>query len=49
VYRVLMGKREGKRQLERTRCRWEDNIKMDVHNVGCWFIDWVELVQERDR
>ena len=49
VYRVLVGKTEGKRPLERTRYRWEDNIKMDLHNVGCWCIDWIELAQERDR
>jgi len=35
VYRVLMGKPEGKRQLGRSRCRWEDNIKMDLQEVGC--------------
>ena len=35
VYRVLMGKPEGKRPLARPRCRWEDNIKMDLHEVGC--------------
>ena len=49
VYRVLMGKPEGKRPLERTRCRWEDNIKMDLQEVGGDCGDWMELVQDRER
>jgi hypothetical protein len=44
-----MGKPEGKRPLERTRCRWEDNIKMDLQEIGCGGMDWIELVQDRDR
>jgi len=49
VYRVLMGKPEGKRPLERTRPRWEDNIKMDLQEVGWGGMDWIELAQARDR
>ena len=49
VYRVLVGKLEGKRPLWRPRCRWEDNIKMDFQEVGCGGLDWIELAQDRDR
>ena len=49
VYRVLVGKPEGKRPLERARRRWEDNIKMDLQEVGCGGMDWIDLVQDRDR
>jgi len=49
IYRVLMGKPEGKRPLGRPRCRWEDNIKMDLQRVGCGGIDWIELVQDMDK
>jgi hypothetical protein len=49
VYRVLVGKPEGKRPLGRSRCRWEDNIKADLQEVGCGDVDWSELVQDRDR
>jgi hypothetical protein len=49
VYRVLVVKREGKRPLGRPRHRWEDNIKMDLQEVGCGVMDWIELVQDRDR
>jgi hypothetical protein len=49
VYRVLVGKLEGKRQLGRPRCRWEDNIKMDLQEVGCGGMDWIELVRDKDR
>jgi hypothetical protein len=44
-----MGKPEGKRPLGRPRCRWVDNIKMDLQDVGCGGMDWIELVQDRDR
>jgi hypothetical protein len=49
VYRALMGKPEGKRPLRRSRRRWEDNIKMDLEEVGCGGMDWIELSQDRDR
>jgi len=49
VYRVLVGKHEGKRPMGRPRRRWEDNIKMDLQEVGCGGMDWIELVQDRDR
>ena len=49
VYRVLVGKTEGKRPLGRPRRRWEDNIKMDLQAVGCGCMDWIELAQDRDR
>ena len=49
VYRVLVGKSEGKRPLGRSRHRWEDNIKMDLQEVGCEGMDWIDLVQDRDR
>ena len=49
VYRGLVGKPEGNRQLGRPRCRWEDNIKMDLHEVGCRGTDWIELALDRDR
>jgi hypothetical protein len=43
------GKPEGKRTLRRTRHRWEDNIKMDLQDVGCGGVEWIELVQDRGR
>jgi hypothetical protein len=49
VHRVLMGKLEGKRPLGRPRRRWEDNIKMDLQEVGRGCGDWMELSQDRDR
>jgi hypothetical protein len=49
LYRVLVGKPEGKRPLGRPRLRWEDNIKMDLQEVGCGGMDWIELAQDRDR
>jgi len=45
VYRVLVGKPEGKRP----RRRWEDNINMDLQELGCGGVDWIDLAQERDR
>jgi len=44
-----VGKPEGKRPLGRPRLRWEDNIKMDLQEVGCGGMDWIELAQDRDR
>jgi hypothetical protein len=49
VYRVLMGKPEEKRPLGRPRRRWEDNIKIDLQEVGGGHGDWMELAQDRDR
>jgi len=49
VYRVLVGKPEGKRSLGRPRCRWENNIKMDHQEVGCGSMDGIDLAQEMDR
>ena len=49
VYRVLVGKPEGKRPLGRPRHKWEDNIKVDLEEVGCGGMDWIELAQDRDR
>jgi hypothetical protein len=48
VYRVLLGKYEGKIPLGRPRRRWEDNIKMDLQDVGCGGMEWIELAQDRD-
>ena len=49
VHWVLLRKPEGKRPLRRTRRRWEDNIKMDLHEVGGSCGDWMELAQDRER
>jgi hypothetical protein len=49
VYRVLVGKLEGKGPLGRTRRGWEDNIKMGLQEVRCGGVDWIELAQDRDR
>ena len=49
VHRVLVRKPEGKRPLERSRRRWEDNIKMDLEEVGRGCGDWMGLAQDRDR
>jgi len=48
VYRVLVGKPEGRRPRGRTRLKWEDNIKMDLQEVGWGGMDWIELTQDRD-
>ena len=48
VYRVLVGKPEGKRPLGRPRRRWVDNIRMDVQEVGCGHVEWIGLAQDRD-
>jgi hypothetical protein len=48
MYRVLMGTPEGKRLLGRPRCRWKDNIKMDLQEVGCEGMDLTELAENRD-
>ena len=49
VYRVLLGKSEGRRLLERPRRRRVDNIRMDLQEVGCGYMDWTGLAQDRDR
>jgi hypothetical protein len=49
VYRVLVENPEGKRPLGRPRNRWEDNIKMDLQEVECRGMEWIELDQDRDR
>ena len=49
VYRVLVGKPEGRRPLGRPRRRCVDNIRMDLHEVGCGYMDWIGLAQDRDR
>ena len=49
AYRVLVGKPEGKRPLGRPRRRWVDNIRTDLQEVGCGYVDWIGLAQDRDR
>jgi hypothetical protein len=49
MYRVLVGKPVGKRPPGRRRRRWNDNIKMDLQEVGCGVMDWIEVAQDRDR
>ena len=49
MYKFLVGKPEGKRPLGRPRRRWEDNIKMDLQEVGCGGMEWMELAQDRER
>ena len=46
---LLVGKPERRRPLGRPRCRWEDNIRMDLREVGCGCVGWIELAQDRDR
>ena len=48
AYRFLVGRPEGKRPLGRPRCRWVDNIRMDLQEVGCGFVDWIGLAQDRE-
>jgi hypothetical protein len=48
VYRILVGRPEGRRPVGRPRPRWEDNIKMDIQEVG-WGMDWIELAQDRNK
>jgi hypothetical protein len=49
VYRSLVGKPEGKRPLWRPRRRWVDNIRIDLQEVKCGYMDWIGLAQDRDR
>ena len=48
IYRVLVGTPEGKRPLGRPRHRWEENIMMDLQELGCGAMDWIEVAQDRD-
>jgi len=48
AYRVLVGKSEGKRPMGRSRRRCVDNIRMDIREVGCGYVDWIGLAQDRD-
>ena len=49
VYRVLLGKPEGRRPLGRPRGRWVDNIRMYLKEVGCGYMDWIGLAEDRER
>jgi hypothetical protein len=49
AYNILVGRPEGRRPLGRPRCRWEDNIKMDLGEIGFLDVDWIHLAQDRDR
>jgi hypothetical protein len=49
AHRILVGKQEEKRPLGRPRCRWEDNIKMDLKEIGWGGMDWIDLAQDRDQ
>jgi hypothetical protein len=49
AYRILVGKLEGKRSLGRPRCRWVDNIKIDLLETGWGGVDWIGLAQDRDK
>ena len=49
VYRLLLGKPEGKKPMGRPRRRWVDNIRTDLQEVGCGYVDWIGLAQDRDR
>jgi hypothetical protein len=49
AYNILVGRPEGRRPLGRTRHRWEDNIKMDLREIGFGDVDWIHLAQDRDR
>jgi hypothetical protein len=49
VYKILVGKPEGKRPFGRPRRRWEDGIRIDLREIGLWSVDWIRLAQDRDR
>jgi hypothetical protein len=49
AYNILVGRPEGRRRLGRPRCRWEDNIKTDLGEIGFGDVDWIHLAQDRDR
>jgi cell wall assembly regulator SMI1 len=48
VYKILVGKPEGKRPLGRPRCRWEDNTRMDLREIELECVDWIDVAQDRD-
>jgi hypothetical protein len=48
LYKVLVGKPEGKKPLGRRRCRWEDGVRMDLREIGLGDVDWIRLAQDRD-
>jgi len=49
IYRALVGKPQGRIPFGRPRCRWEDNIRMDLQEMVCGTMDWIELFRDRDR
>jgi hypothetical protein len=49
AYKILVGKAEGKRPLRRHRCRWDDNTKMDLGEIGWEGVDWINLPQDTDK
>ena len=49
VYRVLLGKPEGRKPIGRPRRRWVNHVRMDLQEVGCGYMDWIGLAQDRDR
>jgi hypothetical protein len=49
AYRILVGMPEGKRPLGRPRGRWVDNIKMDLREIACYVVDWIDMAQDRDQ
>jgi hypothetical protein len=49
IYKILVGKPEGKRPLGTPRCRWEDGIRMDLREIGWGTVEWTQLAQDRDR
>jgi len=49
VHRILLGKSEGRKSTGRPRRRWVDNVRMDLQEVGCGYMDWIGLAQDRDR
>jgi hypothetical protein len=49
AYNILIGKPKGKRQLRRPRCRWEDNIRMNIREIGWEGVDWMRLTPDRDQ
>jgi hypothetical protein len=49
AYKILVGKPEGKRPFRRPRCRWKDNIIMDIREIGWEGVDWIHLAQDRNQ